>query len=121
MFQNRHRDLKYLSFYKCNIEDVLVIYDDLDLDFGKIRIKGKSSSGGHNGIKSIINHLKTEEFLKVKIGINNEYKKDVKNFVLSNFSKEEKGELVNLINVIDEIAGDFIKGMDGVSLMNKYN
>jgi PTH1 family peptidyl-tRNA hydrolase len=112
---------KYLSFYKCNIEDVLVIYDDLDLDFGKIRIKGKSSSGGHNGIKSIINHLKTEEFLKVKIGINNEYKKDVKNFVLSNFSKEEKGELVNLINVIDEIAGDFIKGMDGVSLMNKYN
>ena len=68
--------IKYLTFYKCEIEDVIVVYDDLDIDFGKIRIKGKSSSGGHNGIKSIINHLKTEDFLKVKIGVNNEYKKD---------------------------------------------
>jgi len=113
--------IKYCTFYKCDIEDVLVVYDDLDIDFGRIRIKGKSSSGGHNGIKSIINHLKTEDFLKVKIGIKNEHIKEVKNFVLSNFSKDENKELNSVIDKVELICGDFTKGLAGIDLMNKYN
>ena len=113
--------IKYLQFYKIDLKDVLVIYDDLDLDFGKIRIKQKSSSGGHNGIKSIIRHVKTENFARVKIGINSIYKKDVKNFVLSKFSKEEQKELNNIYDKSNNIIDDFIKDADPLSLMNKYN
>lgn len=61
--------IEIVNFYKLNSkEDIIVVYDDMDLTFGDIRVKEKGSSGGHNGIKSIISHV-GEEFIRVKCGI----------------------------------------------------
>jgi len=58
-----------LSYYGLDIEDLVVIYDDLDMEVGKIRLRAKGSAGGHNGIKSIIKHIGTQEFKRIKIGL----------------------------------------------------
>ncbi len=113
--------IKYMNFFDIKIEDVLIIYDDLDLNFSTIRLKKNSSHGGHNGIKSIINHVKTKDFLRIKIGISNEYKRDVKNFVLGKFSNEEARELEMIFTKTDAIIHSFISGDDALTLMNKYN
>ncbi len=113
--------IKYMNFFDIDLEDVLIIYDDLDLNFQTIRLKKNSSHGGHNGIKSIINHVKTKDFLRVKLGINNEYKRDVKNFVLGTFNQEEKSGLEEVFTKTDQIIDNFISGDDAKTLMNKYN
>ncbi len=112
---------KYVDYYDIDIEDILIIQDDLDLMYGVSKLKFNSSSGGQNGIKSIINHLKTQEFLRFKVGINNEYKKNASSFVLSNFSKEEQKYLDNLYQKTDGLIYDFINNVDRNTLMNKYN
>ena len=58
-----------MAYYGLDIKDLLVIYDDLDMEVGKIRLRAKGSAGGHNGIKSIIQHIGTQTFNRVKIGI----------------------------------------------------
>ncbi len=113
--------IKYMNFFDVKLEDVLVIYDDLDLDFETIRLKKNSSHGGHNGIRNIIDHVKTKDFLRVKLGIKNEYKKDTKNFVLGKFAKNEQMELNSIFEVTNNIIEDFIHESDPVKLMNKYN
>jgi peptidyl-tRNA hydrolase, PTH1 family len=85
----------YKNYYKINIEDILVIQDDMDMAFKTYKIKKNSSSGGHNGIKSIINNLNSEEFARLKIGILDDTKKDAIDFVLGRFSKEEYEYLIN--------------------------
>ncbi len=101
-----------IKFYKLSLTDIIVIYDDLDMQFGKLRAKQKSSSGGHNGIKSIISHVHSEEFLRIKVGINNQYKRDVASFVLSKFSKDEINELERLYTNIDFAIKEFINNQD---------
>lgn len=80
------------SFYKLPPERVIVVFDDIDLPVGRIRVRGKGSAGGHNGMKSIIASLGTQEFPRVKIGVgakpNPEY--DLANWVLSKFSVSEQ-------------------------------
>ena len=72
-------------------EEILVVYDDLDLPLGTIRLRKKGSSGGHRGIKSIIENIKTENFPRLKIGIGRpERKEQVADYVLSPFSKNEQ-------------------------------
>ena len=61
--------IQIMNFYKIPIENILIIYDDIDTEVGKIRIKKKGSAGGHNGMKSVINKLNTEEFERIRIGI----------------------------------------------------
>lgn len=112
---------KYCDYYDIDTDDVLIIQDDLDLNFGVSKLKYNSSSGGQNGIKSIINHLKTQEFLRFKVGINNEYKKNAASFVLSSFSKDEQQQLTNLYDKSSNLIYDFINNVDRQSLMNKYN
>ncbi len=112
---------KFADYYDIETDDILIIQDDLDLMFGRAKLKYNSSSGGQNGIKSIINHLKTQEFLRYKVGINNEYKKNASSFVLSNFSKEENKNLDNLYQTTNNLIYDFINGVDRNTLMNKYN
>ncbi len=76
--------------YRLKPEEVLVVYDDLDLPLGKIRLRKSGSSGGHRGIQSIIEHLKTQDFPRLKIGIGRPAtKKEVVNYVLSPFNKDE--------------------------------
>lgn len=83
------------KFYKIPPERVLIVYDDISLDVGKTRIRRKGSAGGHNGIKSIIAHLGSENFPRVKIGVgkkpNPEY--DLASWVLGSFPKEQEPDL----------------------------
>ena len=102
-------------------EKLIVISDDLALPFGSIRLRGKGSAGGHNGLKSIIACLKTEEFVRLRIGIQPEHQlKDVADFVLENFSKTD---LIKVEEVLQHSAGAIRAVIsDGVEkVMAKYN
>ena len=111
---------KYAKFYDISEDDILVIHDDLDMEFGKIRIAYDSSSGGHNGIKDIINNIGSKEFTRLKIGISNNKDIDTKDYVLGKFSKEEREELMNIYSKLDNIINDFIV-LDIDKLKLKYN
>jgi peptidyl-tRNA hydrolase, PTH1 family len=91
-------------------ENIIVIHDDLDLPLGKIRIKTEGSSGGHNGIQSIIDHLKTQNFTRIKIGIANEKRNAIpaEKFVLENFNAEEKEILEKIKNKTIKIITDLL-------------
>lgn len=112
---------KVMNYYNVDIDDLIVIQDDLDLEFGKIRIKFNSSSGGQNGIKDIINHLHSQEFLRIKVGIKNQFKQNAADFVVANFTQEEKQQLEQIIAQVSAILDDFSRGEARSDLMNKYN
>ena len=100
---------QFVNFYKMDINDILVIQDDLDIKIGQFKIKSSSSSGGHNGIKSIINYLNTNEFTRLKIGIKNNSQKNVIDFVLGKFSKDEFMLIKNNFSIYNKIINSFIK------------
>ena len=78
------------DFYKIPVEDIIIIYDDISLPVGGLRIREKGSAGGHNGIKSIIAHLKTDEFPRIKVGVGSKPEGgDLVNHVLGHFSKDD--------------------------------
>ena len=110
----------YVNYYKVDINDILVIQDDMDLDLGKIKLKTKSSSGGHNGIKNIINLLKTNEFLRLKIGISKP-NDNVIDFVLSKFNKEELNTINEIYEITNNIIDDFINNVKIERMMSTYN
>ena len=81
-----------VDFYKIDEEtELLIIFDDVSLDVGQLRIRKKGTAGGHNGIKSIIQHLGTDVFQRIKVGVGEKPKDyDLADYVLGHFSKEEK-------------------------------
>lgn len=112
--------VKYVNYYNVNIDDILVIQDDLDLPFSTYKLKKNSSAGGHNGIKSIINCLGSQDFLRLKIGVSINKSIDTKDYVLGRFSKEEKDKLDSLQKTFNEIIESFV--IVGISkTMNIYN
>lgn len=79
------------KYYKVAPEDIIVIYDDINLDVGRLRIREKGSAGGHNGMKNIIAHLGTEEFPRIRIGVGMKPPRmDLADYVLSHFSEDEQ-------------------------------
>jgi len=108
-----------MDFYKIKEEDVLVIYDDISLEVGRLRIRDKGSAGGHNGIKSIISHMGTEEFGRIKIGVG-QPKGDLVKYVLGNFAKEESQILDKVLEAV-VLAMEVIIKDDVKEAMNKYN
>ena len=111
---------EFVNFYKIDKKDILIIHDDLDLPFLKYRLKYKSSSGGHNGIKSIISNLSTDEIPRLKIGIANDKSIDTKDYVLGNISKKDLEEFNNLCKTYKDIVSMFIS-KDIESCMMSYN
>lgn len=88
-----------IGYYKLHPQDILVIHDDMDLPLGKMRLRSKGSSGGHNGLKSIIAELGTQEFWRLKIGVGRPQEEyDIVNHVLSSFNKEENPILQEVLN-----------------------
>ena len=80
-----------IDFYKIEPENIIVIYDDISLDVGRLRIRKKGSAGGHNGIKSIIQHLGGDVFPRIKMGVGEKPKGyDLADYVLGHFKKEER-------------------------------
>ena len=93
-----------MNYYKIDINDILIIYDDISLDLGRMRFRANGSDGGHNGIKSIIKHLGTKDFNRLKIGIGPQPPVLSEVFVLQNFSKEQLPELKNILTKASEAA-----------------
>ena len=110
--------MKYIDFFKIPLTDLLIINDDLDLPFGKVKIKYKGSSGGHNGLKNIELHLGTQEYKRIKIGISNNKDIDTKDYVLGKIKDKDLLEQIiqNGVNILEDY---LIIPFD--NLMNKYN
>ena len=113
--------IEIMKFYKIPVEDILVIYDDIDTKIGKIKIRKKGSSGGHNGIKSIINKLGTENFARIRIGTGKpENSEELIEYVIKKVSLEEYKELQEGIENGVESISVILK--DGIDIaMNKFN
>lgn len=110
-----------MDYYQIDIEDFVVIYDDLDLPVGKIRLRQKGSAGGHNGIKSTIAHLGTQEFNRIRIGINRPQQgMAVPDYVLGSFSKEEQTEVTEAVKKCADACEAWIK-KPFLQVMNEYN
>lgn len=109
------------NFYKIDINDLFLTYDDISLDLGKIRFRAKGSDGGHNGVKSIIKYAQTQNFDRLKIGIGPQppYMKS-EDFVLQNFSSEEMNILKDTLNKSVEAFLYYCQN-DIYKVQNKYN
>lgn len=110
----------FVNFFKIDINDILVICDDLDTQVGTFRLRYKGSSGGHNGLKNIEQHLSTKEYKRIKIGISNNKNIDTKDYVLGKFTKEELNLINPIIDKIPSIIEDYLK-LPFDNVMNKYN
>ena len=113
--------LKMVEYFNIDLEDVLIIYDDVALPFSKLRLRYKGGSGGHNGIKSILTHLGSENFNRLRIGIDKSDNKEMKDYVLSDFSKTEMKILDDVMIDVVNLMTDFINGVRFEEIMNKYN
>ncbi len=110
-----------VDYYKCDNTDIIVIYDDISLDVGRIRIRKKGSAGGHNGIKNIIAHLGTDVFTRIKVGVGEKPPKmDLADYVLGRFSKEEQPVIRQAADTAREAVADILNE-DADHAMNKYN
>ena len=109
-----------IDYYKIDIKDILIVYDDLSLDLGVIRFRASGSDGGHNGIKSIITHLGTDKFDRLKIGIGPQPAIPSEYYVLQNFPKEKLDTLKEVLKKsIEGIKFYLVSGME--KTQNKYN
>lgn len=110
-----------MDYYQIALEDVLIIHDDMDLPVGKLRLRHAGSAGGHNGIKSIIHHVKSKDFGRMRIGIAHPQQQSVVDWVLGKFTSEQQAainaELPTLMDVLD----DWVDGVEFTKLMNDYN
>ena len=106
-----------MNFFKIDKEDLLVIYDDLDMPVGKLRLRKTGSAGGHNGIKNIIAHLNSQDFKRIRVGIDRHKYMNVADYVLSRFSKVESEAIEQGIEnaanaVLDYLDNDFNHAMN---------
>lgn len=111
--------LEFVKYYNIDLSDLIVIYDDVDFEVGTFRIKRNGSAGGHNGIKNIIELLKTEDIQRIRVGISkNQIPLD--KYVLGIFTKEEDEKIEQVLSIIANIIDDFtLYNID--KLMEKYN
>ncbi|MBU0578075.1 aminoacyl-tRNA hydrolase [Patescibacteria group bacterium] len=111
-----------MHFYKIPVEDLIVIYDDVEIPFGKGRIRSTGSAGGHNGMKSIIQMIGTQEFVRIRIGIQplESFKGALEDYVLGKITKEQEEEMQSVIQQIPDILDTL--AFDGIEkAMNEFN
>lgn len=111
-----------VDYYKIDEEsELLIVYDDVSLGVGQLRIRKKGSAGGHNGIKNIISHLDTNVFMRIKIGVGEKPKKyDLADYVLSRFSKVEREQMEEGYEKAVRAAVMILNGETDAA-MNEYN
>lgn len=109
------------DYYKVDPENILVVYDDITLAPGNLRIRAKGSAGGHNGIKSIISHLGTQEFPRVRVGVGEKPSRmDLADYVLGHFSQGEKKIMEEAVKeAADAVCEIVTEGIDHA--MNSHN
>ncbi len=87
-----------LERYELNADRLILVYDELALPFGQLRIKPDGSAAGHNGVKSVISSLGTQSFPRVRMGVNPEYRREAKQFVLGKFKRAQMQEVEELVS-----------------------
>lgn len=111
-----------LTYYNISVEDLIVIYDDLDIEVGKLRLRSKGSAGGHNGIKSIIAHIGTQEFNRIKVGIGRPLKgMTVINHVMGQFNTEDNIVISLTLDRVVNAVNFYLQENDFEKTMQKFN
>lgn len=112
----------FAEYYKIPVENIIVIYDDIDLDVGALRIREKGSSGTHNGMKSLIYQLKSEEFPRIRVGVgkNTNPNMTLVDHVIGRFSDEERVDIDDILDRAASAAEAIVKGTVA-NAMNRYN
>ena len=111
-----------MDYYKIEVEDLIVLYDDLDLPQGEIRLRQKGSAGGHNGMKSIIQMLGTDQFKRIRIGVDRPSNgMAIVDYVLQKFSKTERVIMDKVIDHSARAVEAFIEKSRFDNVMNEYN
>lgn len=109
-----------MDFYKIDLDDILVIYDDMDMPVGKLRLRESGSAGGHNGIKNIILHTGSQKFKRIRIGIGRHPQMKVVDYVLSRFMQDEMIDMEKGIDLACEAIIDYLDH-DFSHAMNHFN
>ncbi len=114
---------KVVSYYKISLRDLLIVYDDLNLELGQLRIRKEGSAGGHKGMESIMQYLHSEDIPRLRIGVRNPFTNfnfDCASYVLSNFKHDEEDKIKETIKLSTEAIKTVIE--DGFEkAMRKYN
>ena len=112
-----------VSFYKIPLNDIIVIYDDYDLNKGFVRIRENGSAGTHNGMRNIIKELGTGEFARVRVGFHPEGESKIPliNYVLSGIKEEDKKIFEKVINAVGKLGESFANGCELQKIMQQYN
>ena len=109
------------QFYKVDMDHLIVVYDDIDLDIGKLRIRKKGSAGSHNGMKSIIKCLGSQDFPRIRVGVSKpEPNRDLADFVLSRVPKDQSDDMRSGLEKAVKTVEEIIR-TDIDLAMNKYN
>lgn len=109
------------DYYNIELEDIVVIYDDLDLPLGRIRLRQKGSGGGHNGIKSLTQHFGSEKYNRIRLGIERPPAgMPVTNYVLGKFLKEDAATLTKVLDVSSQACQSFVS-QPFLDVMNEFN
>ena len=119
-FMNLSAVRAVMDYYKIDIKDILIVYDDISLDLGRMRFRANGSDGGHNGIKSIIKQVGTKDFDRLKIGIGPQPNIPSENYVLQNFPKDQLDELKKVLIRSEEAIEFYLK--NGIQkAQNQFN
>ena len=111
-----------LNYYKVAPRDALIVYDDLDISIGELRYRASGSAGSHNGMKSVVSELSTEEFPRLRVGIKKENEFiDTIDYVLSDIPKEKMPVFLETTERAMKCAEDFLNGKPDEDLMQSYN
>lgn len=111
-----------VKYNDMNASDVVVVYDDIDLPLGAIRIRKEGSAGTHNGMKNVIANLGTTEVARIRVGVGDDRgKMQLKDYVLSNVSGEKKEKLDKVIDRVSQCLQDYIQDGDIEAVMRRYN
>lgn len=109
-----------VDFYKIDSQNLIVIYDDIDIPTGSVRVRRKGSSGTHNGMRNILYQIQTEDFPRIRVGIGSGKKENLINYVTGGFTKEEKTLLEDAVTSAAAAAACIVeKGIE--KAMNEYN
>lgn len=109
-----------LADKKVSIADALIVSDDFNLDFGQLRLRDRGSAGGHNGLSSVIEHLNTDQIARLRVGIGAPANKDdTTGFVLEEFNRQEKKDLLKVIEHAADCAVAWLK--EGTKATGQFN
>lgn len=111
---------KAMSFFKVDLKDVVVVHDELDIDFGATRVKVGGGAAGHNGLRSIIQHCGGPDFVRVRVGIGRPRSGSVEGFVLSDFDSSERAELGDVLKTASAAVKAVVE-RGAASAMNEFN